>query len=331
MGVPTIELGDGLRVSAQGYGAMSLGPAYGPIDPEQALATLEHAVDLGVTFIDTANVYGEGSSERTIARLARRRRDELVIATKFGIAGIGPGRRVIRNDGPYARQSLDESLARLEVDHVDLYYVHRIDPAVPIEDTVGVLSELVQAGKVRHIGLSEPTADELRRAHAVHPIAAVQSEWSVFSRDVERRVVPAAAELGVGFVPYSPLSRAYLTGRFSLESLGEGDFRHGFPRFSPQAVADNEPLLAVVLGVAAEAGVTPAQVALAWLQAKGELFGLPSVAIPGTRFPDRVEENLAALDVVLTPEQVERLDVLAPRVSGARSAQPAWVSEGREG
>ena len=214
--VPTVTLGDELTVSAIGFGAMALTPVYGEVDDTESLATLHRCLDLGVTFIDTANVYGGGNNEQLISRLLADRRDEVTLATKFGITTNPADRRgrnlETRGDAAYVQQSIDESLARLKTDVVDLYYMHRRDPSVPIEETVGAMAELVTAGKVRHVGLSEVTADELRAAVAVHPIAAVQSEWSIWSRDVERNVVPTAVELGVGFVPYSPLGRGFLTG-----------------------------------------------------------------------------------------------------------------------
>ena len=326
-----IDLGDGLRVPRQGYGAMSLTDVYGPVGDDEALATLTHAVDAGVTFIDTANVYGEGRSERIISRLLATRREEVQLATKVGIStGGGIGRRAPRGDRAHIHEQIDLSLQRLGVDSVDLYYLHRVDPQVPIEDSVGALAELVAAGKVRHIGLSETTGHELRRAAAVHPIAAVQSEWSIVSRDVEAHVVPTARELGVGFVPYSPLSRQWLTGAFSSEQLSERDGRRNFPRFSPEALRANAPLLDEVRAVAAEAGLTPAQLSLAWLYAKGAEFDVPIVPIPGTRFADRVDENLAAAGATVDAEHLSRLDTIAARVQAHRSFDPRWVSAGRE-
>ena len=326
-----VTLGDGLTVSLQGYGGMSLTPVYGPIDPDDALRTVTHAVDSGLTFIDTANVYGNGLSEQTIARLIATRRDEVQLASKFGIlSGGGIGARGIRGDRAYVFEQIDLSLARLGTDHLDLYYQHRVDPEVPIEETVGALAELVQAGKIRHIGLSEPTGDELRRAVAVHPIAAVQSEWSIISRDVERHVIPTAIELGVGFVPYSPLGRQWLTGLFDRASLTDGDGRHKFPRFAPEALAANQPMLDEVLAVAREAGVSPAQVALAWIYDKGRALGVAVSPIPGSRFIERVDENLAAAGIRLDAAHVERLDALADRVVAGRSFNSQWVSAGRE-
>ncbi|WP_309067497.1 aldo/keto reductase [Microbacterium sp.] len=326
-----IELGDGLRVSPQGYGAMSLSDIYGPVSDDDALRTLTHAVDSGATFVDTANIYGAGRSERIISRLIRTRRDEVQLASKFGIvAGGGVGKRGIRGDRAYVREQIELSLGRLGTDRLDLYYQHRVDPNVPIEETVGALAELVQEGKIRHIGLSEATGEEIRRAASVHPIAAVQSEWSIVSRDVEAHVLPAARDLGIGFVPYSPLSRQWLTGAFDAATLTGADGRPKFPRFAPEALAANRPILEEVLAIASEAAVTPAQLALAWLYDKGRALGLPVVPIPGTRSPERVDENLAAIDVELAPAHVARLDELAPRVVGGRSFDPQWVSAGRE-
>ncbi|WOF23169.1 aldo/keto reductase [Microbacterium betulae] len=326
-----VDLGAGLRVPPQGYGGMSLSDVYGPVSDDDALRTLTHAVDAGATFVDTANIYGEGRSERIISRLLTTRRDEVQLATKFGIVPGGRiGERSVRGDRAHVREQIERSLGRLGTDHVDLYYQHRVDPSVPIEDTVGAVAELVEEGKVRHIGLSEPTGGELRRAVSVHPIAAVQSEWSIVSRDVEAYVVPAARELGVGFVPYSPLGRQWLTGAYDPSAIAEGDGRPKFPRFADDAIAANRPLLAEVLDVAVEAGLTPAQLALAWLYDKGRAFGLPVVPIPGTRFPERVDENLAAVATQLAPELVARLDAIADRVTGHRSFDPLWVSAGRE-
>lgn len=331
MTVRSTTLAPGLDVSAQGYGAMSVAPVYGPVDPAEALATLHHAIDIGVTFIDTANVYGDGASEKAVGEVLRTRRDEVQLATKFGLVGnIAAGQRGIDGRPEHVAGFLDASLGRLGVDSVDLYYLHRVDPNVPVEDTVGAIAELVTAGKVRHIGLSEATGDELRRAHAVHPIAAIQSEWSVWSRDVERHVIPAAAELGIGFVPYSPVGRGYLTGTFDPSVLGESDLRRRFPRFTDEALAGNAKVLGVVQDVARDAEATPAQVVLAWLDAKGRQFGLPVVSIPGTRLASRVSENAAALELDLTADQVSRLDELAELTVGARAADPTWVSLGRE-
>ncbi|MFF1881628.1 aldo/keto reductase [Pseudarthrobacter sp. NPDC058196] len=326
-----VQLGDGLAVSPLGFGGMALTPVYGDVDPAEALRTLHHAVDAGVTFIDTADIYGGGSNEELISQLLKERRDEIQLATKFALVGNpADGYTDIRGDAEYVRQAVDRSLQRLGTDVIDLYYMHRRDVRVPIEETVGAMAELVQQGKVKHLGLSEVTAQELRDASAVHPISAVQSEWSIWSRDVERNVVPAAAELGVGFVPYSPLGRGFLTGTVDTASLGAKDFRRNIPRFAPDAASANQAVVDTVRSVAAGLGATPAQVALAWLFAQGKRLGLPVVPIPGTRKAARIDENLGALALDLTPAHLEVLAAASDAVVGSRSANPAWVSEGRE-
>ena len=331
----TTKLGDDFSVSAIGFGAGALA-VYGDVDDAEALATLNRCLDLGVTFIDTANVYGAGSNERLIAKLLADRRDEVTLATKFGIVGNPadrtPGRRAVQGDAAYVRRCIDESLSRLRTDVVDLYYMHRRDLTVPIEETVGAMAELVRAGKVRHLGLCEVTADELRAAVAVHPIAAVQSEWSIWSRDVERQVVPTAAELGVGFVPYSPLGRGFLTGTISsaADLSSPGDFRHTLPRFADGALEANLAVVDVVKSVAEEQLATLAQVALAWLRYRAEALGVASVPIPGTRRASRVEENLGSLSVTLTPAQLSALDAAGAAVTGNRNGDLTSVSAGRE-
>jgi aryl-alcohol dehydrogenase-like predicted oxidoreductase len=334
--VPTVKLGDELTVSAIGFGAMALTPVYGEVDDTESLATLNHCIDVGVTFIDTANVYGGGANEKLIAKLLAKRRDEVTLATKFGIArnpaDLDAGAPLTaRGDAAYVRESIDASLQRLQTDVVDLYYMHRRDVSVPIEETVGAMAELVAAGKVRHLGLSEVTADELRAAVAIHPIAAVQSEWSIWSRDVEGSVVPAAAELGVGFVPYSPLGRGFLTGTVtSTADLPANDFRRTMPRFSEGALDANLAVVELVKSVAAAQGATAAQVALAWLRYRAEALGVASAPIPGTRRAARVDENVASVQVVLTPDQIDSLNVAAESVSGNRFHDLSWVSAGRE-
>jgi aryl-alcohol dehydrogenase-like predicted oxidoreductase len=334
--VPTVTLGDELAVSAIGFGAMALTPVYGEVDDAESLATLNRCLDLGVTFIDTANVYGGGNNERLIAKLLADRRDEVTLATKFGIAGNpadrAAGRPAARGDAAYVRQCIDESLARLNTDVVDLYYMHRRDVTVPIEETVGAMAELVRAGKVRHLGLSEVTADELRAAVAVHPIAAVQSEWSIWSRDVERNVVPAAAQLGVGFVPYSPLGRGFLAGavRSAADLSSPDDFRRNMPRFAEDALDANLAVVEAIKSIADQRGATSAQIALAWLRYRASSLGVASVPIPGTRRAARVEENLGSLAVTLDPDQLEALDKAGAAVSGQRTWDLNWVSAGRE-
>ncbi|MFD5276025.1 aldo/keto reductase [Pseudarthrobacter sp. NPDC058362] len=327
----TVPLGDGFDVSPLGFGGMALTPVYGEVDPAEALETLHHAVDSGVSFIDTADIYGGGSNEELISRLLKERRHEVQLATKFGLVGTpSDGYTDIRGDAAYVRQAVDRSLQRLGTDVIDLYYMHRRDLRVPIGETVEAMAELVQQGKVRHLGLSEVTAQELEEACSVHPIAAVQSEWSIWSRDVERNVVPAAAALGVGFVPYSPLGRGFLTGTVDASALGSNDFRRKIPRFAPDAADANQAVVDTVQAVAEQLGATPAQVALAWLLAQGKRLELPVVPIPGTRKSARIDENLGALALELTPAQLEALDAASAAVVGSRSADPNWVSQGRE-
>ena len=334
--VPAVQLGDELSVSAIGFGAMALTPVYGEVDDTESLATLNHCIDIGVTFIDTANVYGGGNNEKLISKLLADRRDEVTLATKFGIVGNPADRAAgapltARGDAAYVRESIDASLQRLQTDFVDLYYMHRRDVSVPIEETVGAMAELVAAGKVRHLGLSEVTAEELRAAVAVHPISAVQSEWSIWSRDVESNVVPTAAELGVGFVPYSPLGRGFLTGTVtSTADLPSTDFRRNMPRFSEGALDANLAVVELVKSAAAEQDATPAQVALAWLRYRADALGVASAPIPGTRRATCVDENLASVKVNLTAAQLDTLNAAADAVSGNRFHDVSWISAGRE-
>ncbi|MFK4116932.1 MULTISPECIES: aldo/keto reductase [Streptomyces] len=333
--IPTTRLGDdGPEVGVQGLGCMGMSFGYGPSDADQSRATLERALELGVTLYDTADAYGAGENERFLAPFVRAHRDEVVIATKFALSipPDDPTRRVIRNDAPYVREAVEASLQRLDVDVIDLYYMHRRDVAVPIEETVGVMAELVREGKVKHLGLSEVTADELRAAQAVHPIAALQSEWSLFSRDIERRVVPAARELGVTVVPYSPLGRGFLTGSFADADtdLTADDFRRQQPRFTGANAEANAALLAPLRAVADAHGATPGQIALAWVHQQARVHDLPLVPIPGTRKPGRVEENTAATAIVLTDEELALLEPVAGRVVGDRYADMSFTSAGRE-
>jgi aryl-alcohol dehydrogenase-like predicted oxidoreductase len=341
MTAPTVTLGDQLTVSAIGFGAMALTPVYGEVDDPESLATLNRCLDLGVTFIDTANIYGGGENERLISKVLVNRRDEVKLATKFGIVGNPADRAAgplsARGDAAYVHQCIEASLQRLGTDVVDLYYMHRYymhrrDVSVPIEETVGAMADLVRAGKVRHLGLSEVTADELAAAVAVHPIAAVQSEWSIWSRDVERNVVQAAAELGVGFVPYSPLGRGFLAGsiRSAADLSSPSDFRRHMPRFRDTALDANLAVVDAVTSVAERQGATPAQVALAWLRYRADAMGVVSVPIPGTRRAARVAENLGSLSVMLNPDQLAALDAAVGAVSGNRFPDLSWVSAGRE-
>ncbi|MFE3504460.1 aldo/keto reductase [Kitasatospora sp. NPDC059160] len=316
--VPTRRLG-GLEVGAQGLGALGLSEFYGPTDPEQAVATIRRALDLGVTLIDTADVYGHGLSEELVGRAVAGRRDEAVVATKFGVLRTGDGiGQAVRGDAAYVRQAADASLERLGLDHIDLFYPARIDPSVPIEETVGALAELVRAGKVRYIGLSEAAPETIRRAHAVHPLAAVQTEWSLFSRELETEVVPLARELGIGIVPNAPLGRGLLTGRYrAAEVFGPTDFRTvAQPRFTPENFPGNLALVDRLEPLSIELGVSVGQLALAWVHHRGE----DVVPIPGTRRIDHLEENLAAATLALGAEELAAIEAAVPagQVAGDR-------------
>jgi aryl-alcohol dehydrogenase-like predicted oxidoreductase len=313
----------GLTVSAQGLGCMGMSQSYGEADEAGSVATLHRALELGVTFWDTANVYGDsgpggfGANERLLSQVLADHRDEVTLATKMGINGIAPEGGIRFSLGATAddvRRRCEESLERLGTDHIDLYYLHRVDPATPIEETIGAMGELVQAGKVGYVGVSEVTAEQLERAHATHPITAVQSEWSLWTRDLEAEVVPTARELGVGLVPFSPLGRGFLTGALAGRSFEGRDSRARMPRFSDDNLAANEAIVAVVVEVAEAHGVRPGQVALAWVHARGE----DVVPIPGTKRVEYLEQNVAALDLTLTDDELERLDGLAAQVAGAR-------------
>ncbi|GAA3182525.1 aldo/keto reductase [Streptomyces virens] len=333
--IGTAALGDGgPQVGVQGLGCMGMSFAYGPVDVDASRATLERALELGVTLYDTADAYGAGENERFLAPFLKAHRDEVAVATKFALSipPDDPTRRIIRNDEPYIREAVEASLKRLDVDVIDLYYMHRRDVDVPIEETVGVMADLVRQGKVKQLGLSEVTADELRAAHAVHPIAAVQSEWSLFSRDIEAKVVPAARELGVTLVPYSPLGRGFLTGAFvnAEKELTDDDFRRRQPRFTGDNAAANAALLEPVRAVADAHGASLGQIALAWVQQRAQVHGLPVVPIPGTRRPDRVEENTAATRITLTEEQLALLEPIAAQVAGTRYPDMSFTSAGRE-
>ncbi|MFE9770558.1 aldo/keto reductase [Streptomyces sp. NPDC005931] len=324
----------GPEVGVQGLGCMGMSFAYGPADADASRATLERALELGVTLYDTADAYGAGENERFLAPFFKAHRDEVVIATKFALSvpPDDPTRRIIRNDGPYIREAVEASLRRLDVDVIDLYYMHRRDVNVPIEESVGVMAELVREGKVRQLGLSEVTAGELRAAHAVHPIAAVQSEWSLFSRDIEEKVVPAARELGVTLVPYSPLGRGFLTGSFTdaERELTADDFRRQLPRFTGENAAANAALLEPVRAVAESHGASPGQIALAWVHQRATVHDLPVVPIPGTRKPTRVEENTAATRILLTEDELARLEPIASKVAGNRYGDMTFTSASRE-
>ncbi|MBF6169133.1 aldo/keto reductase [Streptomyces gardneri] len=330
--LPTTTLGPGgIPVGTQGLGCMGMSEFYGPSDLTESRATLDRALELGVTLFDTADVYGFGHNEEFLSDFVNAERDRVVLATKFGIVRKpeDPSYRGFDNSPAYIRGAVEASLRRLRIDTIDLYYMHRKDPGVPIEDTVGAMAELVRAGKVRALGLSEVTGAELRAAHAVHPIAAVQSEWSLFSRDVERTVVPAAAELGVAFVPYSPLGRGLLTGSFT-GSTDARDFRSSMPRFSGENAARNAELLGPLRDIAEARGITLAQVALAWVHAQAKVRDLAVVPIPGTRSRTRLAANVAAATIALTPDELATLEPIASRVAGNRYADMSFTSAGRE-
>jgi len=318
-GMKTRTLGSqGLTVSAVGLGCMGMSEFYGSSDDATSIATIHHALDVGVTFLDTSDLYGPHTNERLVGQAIAGRRDEVQLATKFGIVRDpdNPRSRGINGRPEYVRASCEASLQRLGVDHIDLYYQHRVDPDTPIEETVGAMAELVAEGKVRHLGLSEAAPETLRRAHAVHPIAALQTEWSLWTRDVERDgVLDTVRELGIGFVPYSPLGRGFLTGAItSVEDLDADDFRRYNPRFAQEHFDANMALVRAVKALAAEKDCTPAQLALAWLLSQGG----DVAPIPGTRSAARVDENAAAVDVVLSPSELAGISEAVPPPSGDR-------------
>jgi aryl-alcohol dehydrogenase-like predicted oxidoreductase len=319
-------LGQGLQVSALGLGCMGMSEFYGTADENDALATIDRALDLGITFFDTADMYGPFTNEKLVGRALAGRRDEVVLATKFGNVRSESGERLgIRGDAAYVREACDASLARLGVDHIDLYYQHRVDTSTPIEETVGAMKELVEAGKVRHLGLSEASAETIRRANAVHPITALQSEWSLWTRDPEDEVLPVVRELGIGFVAYSPLGRGFLSGRIrSTDDLADDDFRKFHPRFQGENFQRNLDLVAKVDELATAKGATPGQLALAWVLAQGD----DVVPIPGTTRAAHLEENVGALDVELTADDLAQLEEAFPKgaTAGDRYADMSSVN-----
>jgi len=319
-------LGQGLEVSAEGLGCMGMSAWYGPTDEQESIAAIHRALELGIDFLDTADVYGQGANEELVGKAIAGRRAEYVIATKFGNRRFDDGRRTVDGSPEYVRQAIDASLQRLGVDYVDLYYQHRVDANTPIEETVGAMAELVAAGKVRHIGLSEAGAQTIRRAHAVHPLTALQSEWSLWTRDPEGEVLDTVRELGIGFVAYSPLGRGFLAGLFSSpDDFAEDDFRRSQPRMSGENFDRNRKLADKVRELAEQKGCTPAQLALAWVLARGD----DVVPIPGTKRRTYLEQNAAATEIELIQKDLDELEEAFPPDAAAGQRYADMSSVGR--